>query len=174
MKKLGARGRRWLLSFHVFLISLWLGTGLSMIIVMLANGDLPDGDELYATNAALKIMDDFVIIPSALGALLTGLLISLFTNWGFFRFTWVTVKWIAAVSLVIIGTFFLGPWLNQMAAISDAERCLALENPVYLYNRQMLIILATVQVFTLIFLLFVSVLKPWGRMRKKKQAIRDD
>lgn len=74
----------------------------------------------------MKIIDDFIIIPAALGSLITGLIISWFTNWGFFKFNWVTVKWIVTVSSILFDTFWLGPWLNGMAAISQAERLLAL------------------------------------------------
>jgi hypothetical protein len=163
MKKIGLSGRRWLLMFHVLLASVWIGTAVSMNVIQFAKGDLPNGDELYAVNACLKLIDDFIIIPSALGILLTGLLISLLTNWGFFKFHWVAVKWIVAVSLVVFGTFWLGPWLNGMVAISDAERIASLQNPEYLHNRQMLMIFGPIQVCVLAAVTFISVFKPWGK-----------
>jgi|GEM_PF-3627079 len=40
-----------------------------------------------------------------MGSLITGFLISYTTQWGFFRFRWVTVKWASIVALMVSGTF---------------------------------------------------------------------
>ena len=49
--------------------------------------------QLYGINLSMKLIDDFVIIPGGVGSLLTGLLYSIFTNWGWFKHKWVTTKW---------------------------------------------------------------------------------
>lgn len=168
MKKLGVKGRAWLKGFHVFFSCAWLGTALSMMLVMLLKSTLPNGDELYAAMASIKLMDDFIIIPAALGSLITGLLICWLTNWGFTRFNWVMVKWVVTIALVLFGTFWLGPWLNGATAMADAERALALQNSTYLYYRQMNLIFGSAQALILVILIFITALKPWGS-RKKNQ-----
>lgn len=165
MKKLPSKQKNWLVGFHVFFAGIWLGAGVCMVLVLLASN--PDsGDAVHTVNAVLKLIDDFIIIPTAIGSLLTGLLISWLTNWGFFRFTWVTAKWILTVASILFGTFFLGPWLNGMEAISATERAMALHNEVYLHYRQMNTLFAPVQIASLVFMVFISVLKPWGKLRK--------
>lgn len=169
MKKLGLKGKAWLKGLHIFFCCAWIGTGISMILLAFVNGHTPNGDELYAVNAAIKLLDDFIIIPSAFGTLITGLLLCWLTNWGFIKYNWVIVKWIATVAQIIFGTFWLGPWTNGAAAIADAERALALQNAMYLYFRQMNSYFGTIQVLLLIALIFVTVLKPWG-----KRGLRND
>jgi flagellar biosynthesis protein FliQ len=126
-----------------------------------------NGDELHGINTALKLIDDFVIIPAAIGSLITGLLISLLTHWGFFKHHWVTVKWVVTVVAILSGTFLLGPWLNGMEAISATERLAALENPTYRFNQQMLAIVGSMQPVALIFLIILSLFKPWMKKRQR-------
>jgi uncharacterized membrane protein len=163
VKKIDARGKAWLKGFHLFFCCAWVGTGLSMLLLTLVKGHIPNGDELYAVNACVKLLDDYIIIPAAMGSLITGLLFSLFTNWGFFKFKWVTFKWITTVAQILFGTFFLGPWTNGATAIANAERAQALYNTQYLYFREMNNYLGSVQVLLLIIVVFISVFKPWGK-----------
>jgi len=163
MKKLGIKGRSWLKGFHIFFACAWVGTGISMVLLSLADGHFHSGDEIYAVNASIKLLDDYIIIPAAFGSLITGLLISLYTNWGFFKFNWVIFKWVATLAQIIFGTFWLGPWTNNATAIADLERGLALQNNTYLHDKQMVAIFGVIQVLLLIAQVLISAYKPWGR-----------
>jgi len=57
-----------------------------------------------------------------------------------------------------------------LVRISKAEGLAALQNGEYLYALQMFKILGIVWIIILIFAAFVSVIKPWGRIRKTKEA----
>ena len=170
MKQLGIKARSWLKGFHIFFSCAWIGTGLSMTLLALLIGNIANGDELYAFNAVIKLLDDYIIIPAAFGSLITGLLFSLFTNWGFFKFNWVTFKWVATVAQILFGTFWLGPWTNGATAIADAQRALALHNPAYLYDRQMALYFGAAQILLLIVQVFISVFKPWGKRALSKNS----
>lgn len=163
MKKLGIKGRSWLKGFHIFFACAWVGTGISMMLLSLIDGHIQSGDEIYAVNASIKLLDDYIIIPAAFGSLITGLLISLYTNWGFFKFNWVIFKWVATLAQIIFGTFWLGPWTNSATAIADLERGLALQNNTYLYDKQMGAIFGGIQVLLLIAQVLISAYKPWGK-----------
>ncbi|MBC9784329.1 hypothetical protein H1S01_07370 [Heliobacterium chlorum] len=162
MKALGPRGVSWLKSFHIFVSGVWVGAGICMIMISYF-GRPANGDELYATNAAAKLIDDFVVIPAAISSLLTGLVYSVFTKWGFFKHRWVTVKWVVTVFSILFGTFFLGPWLNDATSIAASERWMALNNPIYVHSITMNRYFGTMQVASLIFLVFISVIKPWRK-----------
>ncbi|MCJ7594797.1 MAG: hypothetical protein MUO52_08525 [Desulfobacterales bacterium] len=160
MKKLSARGQRWLKGFHVFFSCLWVGAAVSLSLKQFFVNP-SDGLELYGITSTLKFIDDFIIIPGAIGSLLTALIYSIWTNWGWFKHRWVTVKWAINLYGVIFGTFWLGPWLNGLVPIAKAEGLNALSNPTFLHNMTMLYWFGTFQVATLIFAVFISVLKPW-------------
>lgn len=164
MKKLGTTGMRWLKIVHFFFISMWVGGGISLVLLLFLSKPVT-GDELYAVNASMKIIDDFIIIPGAMGNLLTGILYGIWTNWGFFKHRWLIVKWILTAAQIIFGTFWLGPWLNGNAAIAKAERIMALQNPVFLHNQSMNAIWGTAQVALLLVMVGISVLKPWKKKR---------
>jgi hypothetical protein len=165
MKKLSMKQQAWLNSIHIIFAAIWLGAGVCMVLVLYARNPA-NGDELHAIDSTLKLIDDFIIIPAALGSLFTGLLLSWLTPWGFFRFVWVTLKWVGTISLILFGTFWLGPWLNGMEALSATDPAAALQNPTYQHNQFMNTITAPFQIGLMLFLVVISVLKPWKKWKK--------
>jgi hypothetical protein len=152
-----------LLSAHVAFAGIWFGTALCLVVAALVKGKTANGDELYGINSTLKLLDDFVIIPAANLSLLTGGFLCWLTIWGFFKHYWVIVKWIATITLIVVGTIWLGPWLNSMTAISETDRIQALQNPVYYFDLKGVIIGGIIQVICVLGIITVSVIKPWGR-----------
>ena len=77
-----------------------------------------------------------VVILGAFGCLITGLIYSSFSNWGFFKHTWLILKWIITVAAILFGTFFLGPWETTMMEISGKLGMSSLSDQTYLYNEK--------------------------------------
>lgn len=163
MPKLNVKQKNWLLSAHVASGSIWFGSALCMVAIALKNANITNGDELYAINTTLKLLDDFVVIPSANLSLLTGGLLCWLTIWGFFKHYWVIVKWIATVTLIVVGTIWLGPWVNAVTSISDATREQALSNPLYMFDLNGVLIGGATQTLCILAIIGISVIKPWGR-----------
>ncbi|MGD1804697.1 hypothetical protein ACP6PL_04540 [Dapis sp. BLCC M126] len=161
--RLTGNQKSWLISAHVISGAIWFGTALCMLIMVFNNFNRTNGDELYGINSIVKLLDDWVVIPAANITLLTGALLCWLTIWGFFKFYWVITKWILTSTLIISGTLWLGPWTNAMTAISDAERLKALSNPLFMFDTQAIVIGASIQILSLIFIFIISFLKPWGR-----------
>jgi uncharacterized membrane protein len=170
MPKLNVKQKNWLFSTHVASGGIWLGTSLCMVLMALSNRNTANGDELYAINSVLKLLDDFVIIPSAMLSSITGVLLCWLTVWGFAKHSWVIAKWMATVTLIVVGTAWLGPWTNAITAISQAERLQALENPLYVWDQKTLIIGAIAQTIGLLIIIAISVLKPGGRRKVISQT----
>jgi hypothetical protein len=165
MKKLSPKGQRWLKCFHIFFSCMWVGAGVCLVFMQFALQAM-DAKTIHGIDVSMKFIDDFIIIPGALGSLLTGLVYSLFTNWGFFKHNWITIKWVINVAGIIFGTFWLGPWINSLPPISAALGLGALSDTIYIHNKMMNTWLGSIQVFTLVFAVFISVLKPWKKQRK--------
>jgi len=168
MPKINSQQKNWLVSLHVISGSLWFGVAIAMLAMTIANLQTTNGDELYAINAMVKLLDDFVVIPMAIASALTGTLLCWLTVWGFTKFYWVISKWSITTILIIFGTFWLGPWTNSMTAISDTERVKALTNPLFMFNTQAVILFGLIQVLCLLILICISVIKPWGRRNLTK------
>ncbi len=173
MKKLKVKQKQWLITLHVAFAGMWFGTALCMIVIALMNRNTPNGDELYAINSVMKLLDDVVIIPSATFSLLTGGLLCWLTIWGFFKHHWVIAKWIGTVTLIVTGTIWLGPWTNAMTAISAEKRLQALQNPLYVFDQKAVLIGAIIQTSCLLLIIAISFLKPWGKrdIKVKKQTL---
>jgi hypothetical protein len=161
--KLDVKQKNWLVSAHVASGAIWLGTGLCLVIMGIKNIDAPNADALYAINEICKFLDDFVIIPTATLSSLTGLFLCWFTNWGFFKHYWVITKWVLTTLAIVFGTFWIGPWINAMTSISATERLQALQNPLYMFDNYGIIWGGLAINLTLLVIIAVSLLKPWGR-----------
>jgi hypothetical protein len=168
MPQLTGKQKNWLVSAHVVFGGAWFGTAIGMVVTAFNHLTATNGDELYAINATLKLLDDFVIIPSAILSLLTGGLLSWLTIWGFVKFYWVIAKWVATVTLIVFGTFWLGPWTNAATEIAKVERLNALTNPLFMFDFKAAAIGGAVQVTCILIIIVISVLKPWGKRNVKK------
>jgi hypothetical protein len=165
MKKLGPKGQRWLKGFHSFFACMWVGAAIVLSVKQFFV-NASSGGELYGITSTMDFIDIFIIIPGAIGVLITGLIYSIWTNWGWFKHNWIAVKWMICLYGVVFGTYPLGPWMSDLAHISKVHGLSALSNPTYLHNQTMLYIFGTFQVLTLIFAVFLTALKPWKKKRK--------
>ena len=164
MKKFSAKGQKWLKCFHLFFVCLWVA-GVVAIALMIYIMKATNGMELYGIDISKKFIDDFIIIPGAIGTFLTGVLYAIFTKWGWFKHTWITVKWAITLFGMVFGTFWLGPWLNAMPPISMMKGLAALSDTTYMQNQQMLSVWTPLTLVLVLFALFISVLKPWRKKR---------
>jgi uncharacterized membrane protein len=173
MPKLKAKGLKWLKSFHLIAVSCWVGGAVSLILLyFLKNGVAEDG-VLYGINRSIHHVDmAVVVIPGAFGCLATGLIYSLFSDWGFFKHTWLIFKWIITVTAILFGTFFLGPWESTMMEISGKLGMSSLSDQAYLYNEKMNLTFGTIQVLVLMATIFISIFKPWKSKRTNNKKDR--
>lgn len=112
-----------------------------------------------------------VVIPGAFGCLITGLISSAFSNWGFLKHAWIVFKWIVTVLAILFGSYFLGPWETAMVQISGKLGMSSLSAPEYLYNQKMHLIFAIIQLLVLLTTVFVSIFKPWKSTKAKNKPI---
>jgi hypothetical protein len=145
---------------------LWLGGAVALFLMILSLDQAKSGEQLHAYDLAREFLDDFVLVPGAVGCLLSGLLISWTTSWGFFKHRWVAIKWLLTVAGILFGTFVLGPPLYSQAPLSSAQGLAALTNPDYLANRLWNLVGGVIQIFLIFFMVGISVIKPWKNKRE--------
>ena len=165
MKKIGPKGQRWLKSFHTLFACMWVGAAIVLSVKQFSL-KASNGGELYGITSTMDFIDIYVIVPGAMGVLLTGILYSVWTNWGWFKHNWITVKWMICIYGVAFGTFLLGPWVSGLAEISQQKGLEALKDPDFLHKKLMLYIFGTFQAATLVFALFITALKPWKKRKE--------
>ena len=166
MKKLGTKGVKVLKTVHLLLIMIWVTGVLAMGILFLLKPQ--SGDELYMMLNIILFIDWVFVIPGALLSVIVGIIYGLFTNWGFFRHRWIFIKWIVSVVVILLGTFYFSPNLEQALEIADQTRDLALTDPVVISGIKKATFSAFFQDSALVFLVIISVFKP-GKKKKAKQ-----
>lgn len=171
MLQLKARGLRWLKGFHLIAVACWVGGAVSLLLLYFLKAGVTDGGVLYGINRSIHHVDmAVVVVPGAFGCLLTGLLYSSLSHWGFFRHAWLVCKWIVTVAAILFGTFFLGPWETAMMDISGEIGIRALADPAYRHNERMNLVFGAIQALVLVTVVFISIFKPWkSQSHRKKQ-----
>lgn len=170
MRKLNTTGLKWLKGFHLIAVSCWFGGAVSLLLLYYLKDGVTDGGVLYGINQSIHHVDmAVVVVPGAFGCLITGLIYATFSNWGFFKHTWLIFKWVVTIVAILFGTFFLGPWETTMMQISGKLGVSSLSDQVYLYNEKMNLIFGGGQALLLMITIYVSIFKPWKKKKSKNR-----
>lgn len=143
-----------LLTVHVILSVGWLGLDAALLALAVALG--VTGDPAY--GPALGLLGRVLLAPLALGALGTGLALSLGTRWGLVRYRWVLAKFVITVVMVVAAILVLAPTLQELAAGAAGT------------NRFEAIVPTAVALVLLLTATALSVVKPGGRTRWGRRA----
>lgn len=158
-------------TLHILFACLWLGASASVVLLQYIKGWSDNSQELAALNWDLSLLDFILIIPGAMGCLLTGFLICKTTGWGFTRYRWVIVKWIVTLTGILVGSALLGPWQMQMVRLSRQPENTLVTGASYDLIRSFFTLVGSLQVLLLVFIVAVSALKPWGkRLSRQKES----
>ena len=149
---------------HLFTVCCWIGGAMSMILLNLHNTAATQEGMLYGMNMSSHLIDVWIVVRfGALSCLVSGLLYSLLTPWGFFKHKWIVVKWVLTISCILFGMFFLGVHEKNMLELSHMVGNSALVSPEYMIIRNNQFYLSLVQIAFLLFMVSLSVIKPWGQ-----------
>lgn len=159
MIRIGDKPKKAILSMHIMFAVIWLGTAVCSLILLVHIQTSTAAASLPAAASILKAFFFGLLIPSAIGCIKTGILLSIFTHWGLTKYYWIMVKWIVSATMIAWLTLFIGRWLHQDAGFS-------------LFNQGMLKLGFGVQIVLLLVLVVVSVFKPWGKVPQIKNRSR--
>jgi len=118
------------------------------------------------TYRAMVLVSDQIVRIGAVGTLLVGFVYGIFTNWGFFKHRWITVKWILFIIQTLIGIFVVDKLMVANMNMLDELQAQALINPIFLQNHAYRQYAVIVQIILTLLIFTISVFKPW----KKKRA----
>ena len=83
------RVRKFALAVHLTCSVGWIGAVLGYLALGIAAANSQDIQTVQGAWIAMELTGWYVIVPLAVGSLLTGLLMALGTNWGLLRYYWV-------------------------------------------------------------------------------------
>lgn len=147
--------RRLALTAHISSSVGWLGVVLAYLALAVTTLTSRDAQAVRGTYQAMELIGWFVVVPSSLAALLTGLVQSLGTEWGLFRHYWVVVKLVLTIGAMTIA-------LLHMPAVSHVSAA-AMSSQTEIGAQTQLVAHAGGGLLVLLAITALSVFKPWGR-----------
>lgn len=147
---------------HMLFACLWLGAAASATVLQCLRGWSDDGRVLAALNLDLGLLGLTLIIPGAVGSSLTGFLLCHSTGWHIMRYRWVTAKWIGALFGVLAVSMLLIPMQIRLVNLSGALASAPVTGGEYDALRLPFAVISFLQVYLLMTMMAVAVLKPWG------------
>lgn len=163
--------RKFVLTAHVVFTVGWLGAVAAFLALAVAGLSGRDAQIVRAAYLAMEPITRFVIVPLAFASLLTGLVQSLGTKWGLFRYYWVLFKLLITVLSILILLVHLRP-IGFMAGVA-AETTLSGAD--LLRQRLQLVVASGAAVLALLVATTLSVYKPPGvtRYGRRKPSFRN-
>jgi hypothetical protein len=138
--------RKLVLTAHITFSVGWLGAATAYLALAVAALMSRNGDMTPAAYFAMKLIGWVIIVPCALTALLTGLIQSLGTEWGLFRYYWILTKFLlTALACLVL--------LLHMPTVGHGSRMVSE------------VVHSGVGAIVLLSTTTLSVYKPWGSIR---------
>ena len=110
--------RKFALTVHVITSVGWIGAVVAYLALGVAAVTSPDAQTVRAAWIGMEVTGWFAIVPLAIAALLTGLVMSLGTKWGLFRHYWVLISLV----LTIISTVVLLLHMPTVSVLADVAQ----------------------------------------------------
>ena len=156
MKKLQKKGYQILKMCHLFIAGIWVGSDI-VIILLLA---LLNGENINNYLEIVLLVDSAIVIPCAFLCLVTGILFSVFTNWGFIKHRWIVIKYLVTIFPIISGVIFHGAQLQNMIQIAGKFGASALTNSEFKSNYFGFFGVSILYTVLFVFTYIISVTKP--------------
>jgi uncharacterized membrane protein len=96
------RLRKFALATHIAISVGWIGAVAGYVALDVTAATGQDARTLRSAYLAMEVIAWYVIVPLALAALLTGLVMSLGTGWGLFRYYWVLISLLLTIVASVV------------------------------------------------------------------------
>ncbi|MBM7567150.1 hypothetical protein [Paenibacillus sacheonensis] len=165
MSKLTLQRRRILLLLHLIFASIMLGGQATFIILALTASMTDSAATLRTCYDVMHLLADTSVRASTIGTTVTGILLSVLTSWGLFRYYWLIAKEVLTLVTIAIGFVGLHAWTLRGVRLSEAPVMNAWAEPGFTVNHTWLWIGILLQSISLIVLFILSVWKPGGKVK---------
>lgn len=153
--------RKFALTAHVTSSIGWFGAVAAFLALAIAGMTSQDAQLVRAAYLAMELTTWFVIVPLAFVSLLSGVVSSLGTKWGLFRYYWVLLKLLITIFTTIVLLVHTQP-IGLLAGVAAKTTVFSAD----LQSRQLLMVTASsAALVVLIVLTVLSYYKPRGMTR---------
>jgi hypothetical protein len=99
---LSGRGRKLALAIHLTSSVGWIGAVIAYVALGVAASNSADPQTVRGAWVAMELVGWWVLVPLAVGSLLTGLVMALGSKWGLFRYYWVLFSFVLTTLITIV------------------------------------------------------------------------
>lgn len=167
-KKINLTKKNILVSIHVIAFCTWFGATLSLILLGFYLKNAENGNHLIYTLSSMHIIDETLLKFPALATLITGILLSLWTQWGLVKYYWVVIKLILTILIILLGIFFINDWFALLINAADQLGIEALKTHSFQSTWLSIIITGIFNLFCMTLMTFITYFKPFGKIKKKR------
>lgn len=175
MRKATKRTKQLLDVLHIGSSVGWLGVGIAQLTINVVALTTAHPEVQHTAHEIAHTLDRWPLTILSLTALATGVLLGLKTKWGLLRYWWVAAKLTLSCALLILVPIVVGGWvleaIDLTASTPPGDSASASDG--YAVVRAELLASSIVIFTTLAFMLTITVVKPWGRIRPAAARRRD-
>ncbi len=161
--------RRWLLSTHILTSAGWLGASLCFLVLSIVAANARDENTLHAAYTTMNLLDRTLVRPLAVSTAVTGVLLSVLTQWGLFKFHWVVAKEVLTALSIGLGIILMNGAMETAISMISTGGLNALGEAAFSTNANAWLIGVVFQVVALLLSIILSVFKP-GRQTSQQSA----
>jgi hypothetical protein len=151
--------RKLTLTLHVIASVGWIGAVASFLALAVSGLVNPEPERVSASYVAMDLIYRWAVIPLGLASLVTGVISSLSTEWGLFRYYWVLVKLLMTIPAILLMLVHARP----VGYLAGAVAAAAFSSAEATGLRVQLIAYACAALLVLLAATVLSTYKPRGR-----------
>lgn len=160
---LNSKYQKFLKVIHIILSASILGGLISILSLLLLKQSKDFQGNTFPIDLGILKIFTWSVNYAFLILAITAFIYGLFTEWGFTKHRWITIKWLLVLVVFIITWIGFGPSINGMASISDAGLNNSAMKTEYLNFQNKALIYASIELFIVAMIALISVFKPWGK-----------
>ncbi|CAG7631906.1 hypothetical protein ACFQI7_17565 [Paenibacillus allorhizosphaerae] len=163
MARLSMSAKKWMVLLHILFASIMLGSTVVVLILSITALNTKSREVLQSCYTVMHLLSRTSMRASTIGTTLTGIVLSVTTHWGLFRYYWIILK--EALTVLAIGTGVVGFyfWTLNGVTVVSAEGLGAVHHTDFMVNEVRLWVGIVLQLLSLAVMFAVSVFKPWGK-----------
>ena len=145
---------------HVITSCIWLGAGLSVMVLLLASRTATSDEAIRTFNLAIHFLDYLLIIPSAGACFITGIAICFVAGLGLVRCSWIMKKVLVTVAALLFGALCVAPKADKLMHMPQQAEAGQYWTHQFLKAHLLYTGSASFQTGILLYVILISVLKP--------------
>lgn len=169
-KRINLTKKNILVSIHVLAFCAWFGATLSLILLGFYLKNAENGNQLIYTLSSMHIIDETLLKFPALATLITGILLSIWTQWGLVKYYWVVIKLVLTILIILLGIFFINDWFALLIKYANQLGIDALSSQDFKTSWLSIIITGSFNLFCMTVMTIVTYFKPFGKIKKNKNV----